>query len=122
MPGHVLNLSSLVQCAHGAPAQPTAPVPTPPRVTILGQAVMTEATAYVVAGCPNTESPPNPVQAPPAPPPPFPCATATWIGATAATRVKTMGLAVLVMSSTATCAPTGREAKPVQVQSRVQAI
>ena len=121
MPGYIVDLGSIVQCAHGGAAQPTAPVPTPPRVTILGQAVMTASTVYAVSGCSNTTLPPNPVQAPPAPPPPYPCVTATWIPATAATKVTTMGMPVLIATSKGTCAPTGREASPAKVQSRVKA-
>ncbi len=48
MPGPVLTVLSRVQCAHlgtGTPATPN------PRITILGQPVVTIATQYAIAGC-----------------------------------------------------------------------
>jgi hypothetical protein len=117
MPGAILNQGSIVQCAHAAPAQPT---PSPQRVSILSQPVVTLATVYVISGCTNNSAPPNPVQAPPAPPPPYPCASASFTSA--AKRVTTMGVPLLLLDSQALCTPTGREARPVQAQPRVQGI
>jgi hypothetical protein len=91
MPGFVLHVGAVVQCAHGGQAQPTTPNP---RVKVSGQPIVTQAGPYVIAGCAL-------------PPPPVangPCLTAQW--AMGAVRVKANGMPVLLQDSQAVCTPT----------------
>lgn len=107
MPGFLLNVNSLVICAHGGKAQPTVPNP---RVRVMGVPVCTQGPPYVVAGCAN-------------PPPPAnvgPCILGNWI--IAALRVKVMGLPVLLIDSRAICVPTGTPLTVVVTQPRVKGI
>ncbi len=92
MPGYLLHVGAVVQCAHGGMAQPTVPNP---RVKVMGQPIVLQPTPWVVAGCTF-------------PPPPVangPCVTAQWLFG--AMRVKSMGMPVLLQGSQAICAPTG---------------
>jgi hypothetical protein len=103
MPGFLLTASSQVICAHGGMAKPSAPVP---RVTILGQPVVTQPPPYVVAGCSNL---------PPAGT--GPCVSVQW--ASGATRVTVMGQPVLLADSKGICSPPGAPVNVVPVQTRV---
>lgn len=105
MPGFLLHVGALVQCMHGGMAQPTAPNP---RVKVMGQPVVTQATPYVIAGC---SFPPPPVAN-------GPCVTANWV--MGALRVKTMGMPVLLQDSQAVCVPTGTGLIVSVVQMRVK--
>lgn len=91
MPGYLLHLGATVMCAHGGQAQPTV---TNPRVTVSGQPITTLPAPYAVAGCPFNVSGS-----------PVPCVTGQWT--TAATRVTSNGMPVLLMDSQATCIPNG---------------
>lgn len=105
MPGFLLNVASIVQCAHGGSAKPTL---RSPRVKVMGQNVVTRVSIYTVSGCSF-------------PPPPAgngPCVMAQWI--TSAIRVRSMGLPVLLMDSQATCTPTGTPLLIVFAQPRVK--
>jgi hypothetical protein len=105
MPGFLLHLGALVQCAHGGQAQPTV---TNPRVTVSGQPIVMNAAPYTVAGCSF-------------PPPPNgngPCVTAQWV--TSALRVTSNGLPVLLQDSQAICAPTGTPLVITTTQVRVK--
>ena len=107
MPGFLLHLGATVTCAHAGQAQPTAPNP---RVLVSGQPTVTLASPYVVAGCPF-------------PPPPAgngPCVTAQFV--TAATRVTSNGLPLLLLDSQAICAPTGTPLLVTATQTRVTAM
>lgn len=92
MPGYLLNVSSTVICAHGGQAKPTVPNP---RVRVMGVSVTTLGPPYTIIGCAN---PPPPVNV-------GPCIVGNWV--TAATRIKAMGMPVLLQSSQAICVPTG---------------
>jgi hypothetical protein len=105
MPGFLLHVGATVLCTHGAPAQPTLP---DPRVTVMGQPIVTQAAPYVVTGCPLV------------PPAPGPCVTAQWI--IGAARVFANGQPVLLQTSQAICAPTGTPVTIVAVQTRVSGI
>ncbi len=105
MPGFLLHVGATVLCAHGAPAQPTVPNP---RVTVLGQPIVTQTAPYVVTGCPFV------------PPAPGPCVTAQWV--IGATRVFANGQPVLLQTSQAICAPTGTPVTIVAAQTRVSGI
>jgi hypothetical protein len=106
MPGYLLDMTSLVSCAHvPGKAQPAAPNP---RVKVGGNPIVTQSTTYAVAGCALTGSP-NP-----------PCATAQW--STGATRVKSLGQPVLLKDSQSLCTPTGTPLTVMMTQIRVKAI
>src|SRR4029453_3492848 len=103
MPGFMVHVGATVLCAHAGQAQPTAPNP---RVTVSGQPTVTVSAPWVVAGCAL-------------PPPPAghgPCGSAQ--GVTAATRVTSSGVPLLLLDSQAVCAPTGTPLSVVQTQTR----
>lgn len=103
MPGFLLHIGATVMCAHGGQAQPTAPNP---RVTVSGQPTVTQTAPYVVAGCVfNVSGAPSP------------CVTATWV--TAAVRVTSNGLPLLLLDSQAICAPNGTPLLITVTQTKV---
>jgi len=103
MPGPLLHVGATVMCVHGGQAQPTAPNP---RVLVNGQPIVMQPAPYVVAGCVfNISGAPSP------------CVTAQWI--TAAVRVLSNGMPVLLMDSQAICAPNGTPLLITVVQPRV---
>lgn len=105
MPGYLLDVSSTVFCTHTpGQAQPTTPNP---RVKVGGNSIVTQSTAYVVAGCALTGTPQPP------------CATAQWV--TGATRVTSAGQPVLLQDSQSVCAPTGTPLTVMVTQVRVKA-
>lgn len=103
MPGPLLHLGATVLCAHAGQAQPTSPNP---RVLVSGQPIVMQPAPYVVAGCPFNVSGS-----------PVPCVTAQWT--TAATRILSNGMPVLLMDSQAICAPNGTPLLVVAAQVRV---
>ena len=104
MPGFLLHVGATVLCLHAGQAQPTAPNP---RVRVSGQPIVTQTTAYAVAGCPfNVGGSPSP------------CVTAQWV--TAATRVRAGGVPVLLHDSQAICTPNGTGVNIVMTQVRVK--
>lgn len=107
MPGYLLNASSIVQCSHMGKAQPDMPSP---RVKVMGQAAVLVTSPYSVTGCTF-------------PPPPNgngPCVKALFT--VAALRVKSMGMALLLADSKASCTPTGTPLTVVFAQPRVKGI
>ena len=106
MPGFLLHVGASVTCAHGGQAQPTAPNP---RVTVMGQPTVTLPAPYVIAGCPFNVSGS-----------PVPCVTASWV--TAATRVTSNGMPLLLLDSQAICTPNGTPLIISATQTRVTAI
>jgi uncharacterized Zn-binding protein involved in type VI secretion len=103
MPGFLLHVGATVQCVHGGQAQPTAPNP---RVMVSGQPIVTQPTPYVIAVCPFNVSGA-----------PVPCVTAQWV--TAATRIISNGMPVLLLDSQAICAPNGTPLMILVTQTRV---
>ena len=103
MPGFVLHVGALVQCAHAGQA---TPVVASPRVTVSGQPITTLASPYAVAGCA-------------AQPPLVPCMTAQWV--MGATRVTSMGQPVLIMGGQAMTVPNGVPLIASTTQTRVTA-
>lgn len=85
---YVLTSASVVQCAHGLVAQHP---PSQVRVKVMGSPVHTTADIATVAGCPFTIPPTKP----------SPCVTVQW--AVGATRVRTMGVSVLLQTSVGLC-------------------
>jgi hypothetical protein len=104
MPGPLLHVGATVLCSHAGQAQATTPYP---RVLVSGQAIVTQPTPYVVAGC----------TLPPPPAANGPCVTAQWT--TGSTRVFANGVPILLLSSQAICAPTGTPLIPGIAQTRV---
>src|SRR5262245_7832704 len=106
MPGFLLHVGATVFCAHGAPAQPTVPNP---RVTVMGQPIVTQISPHVVTGCPFVPPAGN-----------GPCVTAQWV--VGAGRVFANGQPVLLQTSQAVCAPTGTPVTIAVIQTRVSGI
>lgn len=105
MPGFLLHVGATVLCSHSGQAQPTVPNP---RVTVGGMPTVTMTTPYVIAGCilpPASNGP---------------CVTAQFVSA--ATRVTSNGVPLLLMDSQAICAPSGFPLLPPVTQTRVSAI
>lgn len=105
MPGYLLHLGATVNCSH-APGRAT-PTVTSARVTVSGQAIVTQPAPWTVAGC--SMPPPTAGNGP--------CATAMFT--TAATRITSDGQPVLLQDSRATCVPTGTPLQILQTQTRV---
>lgn len=101
----MLHVGATVLCAHGGQAQPTQPNP---RVVVSGQPIVTLPAPFVVAGCPFNVSGS-----------PVPCVTAQWV--TAAVRVTSNGMPVLLLDSQAICVPNGTPLVIVATQVRVTA-
>lgn len=105
MSGFLLNVGSVVLCAHGGKAQPTVPNP---RVKVMGQPILLQSVPWVVTGCAF-------------PPPPAgngPCVIANWV--IGSLRVTSMGIPVLLQDNQALCAPTGTPLVVVTTQARVK--
>src|SRR5262245_50193910 len=90
MPGYLLHQGATVLCMHAGQAQPTVPNP---RVKVSGQPTVQQPNPWTIVGCPFV------------PVAPMPCVTAQWI--TAATRVRSGGMPLLLQDSQAICAPNG---------------
>ncbi len=105
MPGYLLDQSATVLCMHGGQAQGTVPNP---RVKVSSQVTMQQPNPWTIAGCPFST-----------PGGPMPCITAQWT--TAATRVKSGGMPLLLQDSQAVCAPNGTGVNVVVTQVRVKA-
>ena len=103
MSGFLLHVGATVLCAHGGQAQPTV---TNPRVTVSGQPITMQPAPYAIAGCPFNVSGS-----------PVPCVTGQWT--TAATRVTSNGMPVLLLDSQATCVPNGTPLIVTTTQARV---
>ena len=106
MPGFILHQGATVMCAHAGQAQPTAPNP---RVLVSGQPIVMQPSPYVIAGCPFVTGS-NPL----------PCVTAQWV--TAAIRVTSNGMPVLLIDSQAICTPNGTPLIISVTQTRATAI
>jgi hypothetical protein len=106
MPGYLLHVNATVLCMHAGQAQATVPNP---RVKVAGQPTVQQPNPWVIAGCPfNVAGGP------------VPCVTAQWI--TAATRVLSGGMPLLLQDSQAVCAPNGTGVNIVMTQLRVKGI
>jgi hypothetical protein len=100
MPGFVLNMASIVMCAHGGQAKATAPAP---RVMVGGQPAVLQNVPYAVAGCGLTTSP---------------CTVANWL--VGALRVRSNGIPLLLQDSQAICPSSGGTLLVAQTQPRVR--
>ncbi len=104
MPGFLLHQQAQVLCSHAGQATPML---VQPRVKVMGMSVALQGAPWTVAGC----------TLPPPPAANGPCVTA--VHSTAALRVTSFGIAVLLFDSQATCAPTGTPLLPPITQTRV---
>jgi len=104
MPGFLLHLGATVLCSHAGQAQPTV---TNPRVTVSGQPIVTQPPLYSIVGCPFVTPGGTPQ----------PCVTAQWVSA--ATRVLSNGMPVLLLDSQAICTPNGTPLLILATQTRV---
>lgn len=105
MPGFLLHQGATVFCLHGGQAQATVPNP---RVKVSSQMTVQQTNPWSVAGCPFVAGTT-----------PMPCVTAQWV--TAATRVRSGGLPLLLQDSQAVCVPNGTGVNIVVTQFRVKA-
>lgn len=103
MPGYFVHAGAIVTCLHSGAAQPIA---VNPRVKVSGQPIVTQTSAYAIAGCSLISSGG-----------PF-CATAQWIRAAA--RVKSDGIPVVLQDSQALCQTTGTGMLVQMTQLRVK--
>jgi hypothetical protein len=94
------------KCSHSGSAQALIGNP---RVKLGGQPVLTVASPFVISGCPNVVGPVK-----------FPCILGVF--AKGATRVKVMGLPVLLDTSKPTNLPTGASITITSTQARVRGI
>ena len=105
MPGFLLHQGATVLCQHAGQAQATVPNL---RVKVSGQQTVQQPNPWTIAGCPFNVSGS-----------PVPCVTAQWTSA--ATRVKSGGMPLLLQDSQAVCAPNGTGVNIVTTQIRVKA-
>lgn len=103
MPGYFVHLGATVTCMHSGIAQPIA---VNPRVKVSGQPIVTQTSPYAIAGCSLISSGG-----------PF-CANAQWVSAAA--RVKSNGVPVLLQDSQAVCQTTGTGVLIQTTQIRVK--
>ncbi len=101
MAGFLLHAGATVKCSHGGQVQPTK---TNPRVTVSGQPTVVLDAPWRVSGCSL-------------PPQSGPCLTAQFVSA--ATRVTSNGLPLLLFDSQAVCAPNGTKPIVASTQTRV---
>lgn len=99
MPGPVLHLGAVVQCSHGAPAQPTVPSP---RVMVSGMPATTIVPPWTVIACPA-----------------IPCTNGQWM--LGALRVTSMGQPLAIQTGVGITAPTGAPMVALWAQPRVVA-
>ncbi len=104
MPGYLLHQGATVLCAHGGQA---LPVVTNARVKVSGQPITMQPAPYTITGCPYNISGS-----------PVPCVTGHWISA--ATRVKSNGMPVLLLDSQSTCVPNNTPLRISSTQNRVK--
>jgi hypothetical protein len=106
MPGFLLHQGAIVMCSH--PPGQAQPTTVSPRVKVSNQPIVTQPTPYTVAGCALTTT-----TAPP-------CATAAWTSA--AIRVTSLKLPVLLQDSISQCVPTVTPLVVTATQIRVKGI
>jgi uncharacterized Zn-binding protein involved in type VI secretion len=104
MPGFVLHLGAMVQCAHAGQA---LPVVVSPRVTVSGQPATTLSSTYSIAGCALAAS-----GSPP-------CVTAQWV--MGATRVTSSGQPLLILGGQSMTVPNSTPLLVMTTQTRVTA-
>jgi hypothetical protein len=104
---YLLTKGATGTCSHGASA---TPISGNPKVLVGGSPVLTLASQFSIAGCPNRPSPLTPL----------PCVIAMFTSC--AIRVTVMGVPVLLSSSSTTNIPTGASTKVTEPQTRVKGL
>jgi hypothetical protein len=104
MPGFLLLQSDTVFCSHLGQVKTVTPNL---RVTVSKQPTAQQPKPWTVAGCINNVSGA-----------PVPCVTAQW--STAALRLRSENLPILLQDSQALCAPNGTPVNVVPTPSRVK--
>lgn len=104
MPGFLVHLNAMVNCAHAGMATPTSTIP---NVLVSTQPIAVQTIPYGIVGC----------TLPPPPAANGPCVTATWLSA--AKRVFSYGNPVLLQDSVSICAPSGTPLVITGTQTRV---
>lgn len=87
MPGWIATMNMMVTCTHGAPAKPAQPNP---RIKLNGSPAPMASTIFSVQGCPFVMGVAGPK----------PCLTGTYAPPTLSVRVKSLGMGLIVQSST----------------------
>lgn len=105
MSAPLLHQGASVQCLHAGQAEPST---VSQRVKVSGQAIVLQSYNHTISGCSL------PVIAG------GPCVTAQWVSA--ATRVTSEGVPVLLQNSQAVCTPTGTGLLIMSTQTRATAI
>ena len=100
----LLHSGAIVMCLHGGQAIPAM---IQPRVLVNGMPIVLQTTTYIISNC---SYPPSPIAN-------GPCVTAQWI--TAATRVSSNGIPVLLQNSQAICASSGTGLNVIETQMQV---
>jgi uncharacterized Zn-binding protein involved in type VI secretion len=100
----LLHLGAKLMCLHGGQAETVAFVP---QVLVSGMPIVLQTSIYTISGC----------SYPPAPLANGPCVTAQWV--TAATRVTSNRVPVLLQNSQAICASSGTRLEVIKTQTRV---
>ena len=106
MPGYLLNMNATGKCPHAGSAQPDVGAA---RLKAGGAAVLTVSTQMMISACSNVVA--NS---------PFPCVTGAFI--VGATRVKTMGLPVVLADSQTMNVPTAVPTSITNTQTKVKGI
>jgi hypothetical protein len=104
MAGFLLHQNAVVTCSHLGKATAASFVP---NVLVMGQPIIVSTAQWAVAGC----------TLPPPPAANGPCVTAVFT--TAALRVTSYGMPVLLQDSMSVCAPTGTPLIISATQTRV---
>jgi hypothetical protein len=102
----LLHDKAIGKCSHGGSAKPLIGNP---RVKLSGQAVLMVVSPFVISNCPNMAGASK-----------FPCIVGLFAKGT--TRVKVMGLPVLLDTSKPTNLPTGASTTITSTQARVKGI
>ncbi|MER6161669.1 hypothetical protein ABT147_40195 [Streptomyces sp. NPDC001868] len=104
MPGYLAHDGAVTICLHAGRATPTV---LNPRVKVSGRATVVVGPPWAVAGCapaPGT----------------LPCATGQWTASTS--RIRSLGLPLVIQGGTAVCVPTGGPLLVTTVQARVRGV
>src|SRR5262245_49396489 len=107
MPGYVVDQAATITCLHQGTCTPLS---ASPRVRVGGSPALLKTSSLAVAGC----------TLPPPPPANGPDVSGNWL--TAAVRVRSGGVPLLLADAQAVCAPSGFGVLIQTTQVRVKAI
>jgi hypothetical protein len=107
MQTYLLHVGATITCAHGGLPLITSP---DSRVLVGGLPVLVQTATVVVSGCPSVTRAGEP----------SPCLTAHWV--TAATRITSNGMPLLLDNSISVCSPNATPLVILNTQKRVLGI